>query len=86
MIIELLWELVPVEGTITLPVIVGSTPRRSQVQLTFIVVKILSTYNAIFDRSGLNTFHVILSTYCVLMRFPTLHGVRKVRRNQALVR
>lgn len=47
-ITKFLTKLVLTEGIITLPVIVGSAPRRSQIHLTFIIVKTLSAYNVIF--------------------------------------
>lgn len=79
-------ELIPTEKTIVLSMIVGSTSRWSQVQLTFTVVKIPLVYNAIFGRLGLSAFRIMVSTYYLLTRFPTLHGVKEVHRNQALVR
>lgn len=85
-IIGFLGEPVPVEGTITLLVIVGSASRRSQMHMTFIVVKTLSVYNVIFGRLGLNTLCVIVSTCYLLVRFSTLHGVGKVHGDQTLTR
>lgn len=65
---------------------VGSTLRRSQMCLTFTFVKTLLIYNAIFSQPDLNALRVVLSTYYLLMRFPTLRRVGDVCGNQALTR
>ncbi|GAV83296.1 LOW QUALITY PROTEIN: hypothetical protein CFOL_v3_26744, partial [Cephalotus follicularis] len=41
-------------GSINLPVVAGTTPRQTQVKMTFLVVDTPSPYNAIIGRSGLN--------------------------------
>ncbi|GAV57527.1 hypothetical protein CFOL_v3_01064, partial [Cephalotus follicularis] len=47
-------EMVHPLGSINLSVVVGTTPRQTQVEMTFLVVDIPSTYNAIIGRPGLN--------------------------------
>ena len=46
-------ELHP-EGSIELPVMMGTTPQQVTVLLTFYVIKAPSSYNAILARTGLN--------------------------------
>ncbi|GAV60546.1 hypothetical protein CFOL_v3_04076, partial [Cephalotus follicularis] len=41
-------------GSINLSVVAGTTPRQTQVEMTFLVVDTLSPYNAIVGRPGLN--------------------------------
>ena len=54
---------VPIEGVITLAMTVGQYPKQSRAQVDFLVVKVPSAYNAIFDRSGLNVLRAVVSTY-----------------------
>ncbi|GAV63779.1 hypothetical protein CFOL_v3_07297, partial [Cephalotus follicularis] len=41
-------------GSINLSVVVGTAPRQTQVEMTFLIVDTLSPYNAIIGRPGLN--------------------------------
>lgn len=56
-------EPILVEGTIMLLVIVRSAPWRSQVHLTFTVMKTPLAYHVIFGQSELNTLRAIAFTY-----------------------
>ena len=76
----------PVEGAITLPVTVGTEPHQKTLRLMFLVVKVPSDYNDILERPGLNAFRAVVSTYHLLVKFSTPHGVGKMRRNQLLAR
>ena len=67
-----------VEGAITLPVTVGTKPYQKTLRLTFLVVKVPSTYNAILRHPSLNAFRVLVSTYHLLMKFLTPYGVGKM--------
>ena len=58
---------VAVEGEITLPITVKHEPRQSMMQLTFLMVKVSSAYNAILGRSNLNVLKAIVSTYHLLV-------------------
>ena len=60
-------DSVQVEGEITLPTTVGTSPRLSTVFLTYTVVRIPSAYNAILGRPGLNALWAIVSTYHLLV-------------------
>ena len=79
-------DTITTEGKITLPVTVGTEPRQSTVSLTFAVAQVPSAYNAILGRPGLNALRAIVSTYHLLVRFPTKNGVGKMRGDQQLAR
>ena len=79
-------DTVTTEGEVTLPVTVGTKPRQSTVPLTFAVVQVPSAYNAILGRSGLNALKAIVSTYHLLVRFPTKNGVGEMCGDQQLAR
>ena len=68
-------EAITVEGEVTLPVTAEIEPRQSTVYLTFAVIQVPSTYNAILGRPELNTLRAIVSMYHLLVRFPTKNGV-----------
>lgn len=85
-ITEFFGELVPVEGTIVLPVVARQAPCRSLVHLTFTDVKTSSAYNAILGWPRLNVFHAIVSIYYLFMKLPIARGVGKVHGNQALAK
>ncbi|XP_077242504.1 uncharacterized protein LOC143883019 [Tasmannia lanceolata] len=75
-------NIVPVEGSIELPVWIGNAPRHSFAMIEFLVVKAQSTYNAILGRPGQNLLRAITSTYHQKMKFITPEGIREVRGNQ----
>ena len=79
-------DSVQVEGEITLPTIVGTSPRLSTVFLTYTMVRIPSAYNAILGRPGLNALWAIVSTYHLLVRFLTRYGVGELRGDQQLAK
>ena len=55
-------------------------------QLTFLVVRVPSIYNAILNRSGLNTLKAIISTYYLLVYFLTKKGIGEIRGDQMVAR
>lgn len=73
---------VPIEGVIQFSLIAGWVSRQRIAQINFLVIKILSAYNAILGWSKLNALHAIVSTYHLLVKFPTCNGVGEVRGNQ----
>ena len=68
----------PVEGAITLLVTVGTEPYQKTLRLSFLVIKVPSTYNAILERPGLNAFRAVVSIYHLLVKFSTPYGVGKM--------
>ncbi|KAL0352472.1 UNVERIFIED_CONTAM: hypothetical protein Scaly_1635900 [Sesamum calycinum] len=62
---------------VTLPLSLGSYPKRSTKMVKFLVVKVSSAYNIILGRPSLNLFHAIASTFHMKLKFPTSDGVRE---------
>ena len=73
-------------GTISLPVVVGAYPQQITKSLDFLVVDCLSSYNAIIGRPTLNSWKAVTSTYHLLVKFPTEHGVGQVQGDQLAAR
>ena len=86
MLIEFSEDSVVMEGEIILLVTTGREPHQSTIQLIFLIVKISSAYNAILGLSRLNALKTVVSTYHLLVRFPTNDGVRQMREDQVLAR
>lgn len=68
-------ESVEIEGEITLPIIVGTSPQQGKVFMTFMVVRMPSVYNVILKYSGLNQLDAIISTKCLLIHFLTKYKI-----------
>ncbi|RRT60378.1 hypothetical protein B296_00016079 [Ensete ventricosum] len=68
-------------GITTLPVIVKEEPRTKMVMVSFMLVKLLSAYNAIINCPTLNKLRIVVFTYHRMMKFPTSTGVSETRRN-----
>ncbi|KAL0306869.1 UNVERIFIED_CONTAM: hypothetical protein Sradi_6104200 [Sesamum radiatum] len=64
-------------GEVTLPLSLGSYPKRSTKMVKFLVVKAPSAYNIILGRPSLNLFRAIASTFHMKLKFPTSDGVGK---------
>ncbi|GKV27812.1 hypothetical protein SLEP1_g36936 [Rubroshorea leprosula] len=77
---------VPVEGVITLPIYVGSEPHLRMASVTFLVVKMESTFNAILGRATLCELKAIISQPHLCMKFPAPHGVGVLKGNQEMAR
>ncbi|KAI0492486.1 hypothetical protein KFK09_026759 [Dendrobium nobile] len=73
---------VRVEGTITLPVVLGEFPRQVEHPILFIVVKSESAYNAIFGRPLQIIFGAVASIPHLKLKFPTPSGIETVREDQ----
>ena len=73
-------------GTIFLPVVVGAYPQQITKSVDFLVVDCSSSYNAIIGRSTLNSWKAVTSTYHLLVKFPTEHGVGQVQGDQLATR
>jgi hypothetical protein len=75
-----------VEGTIMLPMTMGTEPREATQMLNFLVIKAVSSYNAILGRTGLHAFKAVASTYHLKLKFPTRNGVGEERGDQRMAR
>lgn len=49
-------------------------------------MKVLSAYNAILGQPELNALKVAVSTYHLLVKFRTLHGIEELRGDQVLAK
>ena len=72
-------------GAVTLSVIVGDYPQQIIEDVTFLVVDCSSAYNAILGRLTLNSWKVVISTYHLMIKFPTEYEVGEVRGDQVAV-
>ncbi|RZR86645.1 hypothetical protein BHM03_00013886, partial [Ensete ventricosum] len=66
-------------GATTIPVTFGGEPKLKTLMVSFMVVKLPSTDNAIIGRPTLNRLKAIISTYHRILKFPTRVGVGEVR-------
>ncbi|XP_057975293.1 uncharacterized protein LOC131162706 [Malania oleifera] len=71
-------------GTITLLVTMGATPQQVTSLTKFLVVDRPLVYNIILGRPLLNEVQAITSMYHLKMKFPTSHGRRVVKGDQAV--
>uniref|UniRef100_A0A2N9HF94 Uncharacterized protein n=1 Tax=Fagus sylvatica TaxID=28930 RepID=A0A2N9HF94_FAGSY len=62
-------------GIVTLPIMVGTHPKTVSKTVDFLVVNCPSAYNAIIGRPTLNRLRAVTSTYHLLLKFPTEHGI-----------
>nr|XP_023924891.1 uncharacterized protein LOC112036314 [Quercus suber] len=69
-------------GSITLSVTVGDYPQELTRDVTFLVVNCSSAYNGILGRPTLNSWKAATSTYHLMIKFPTDHGIGELRGNQ----
>uniref|UniRef100_A0A2N9ERC7 RNA-directed DNA polymerase n=1 Tax=Fagus sylvatica TaxID=28930 RepID=A0A2N9ERC7_FAGSY len=73
-------------GILTLPITVGTHPKTVSKTVDFLVVNCPSAYNAIIGRPTLNRLRAVTSTYHLLLKFPTEHGIWEVRGDQVAAR
>ena len=66
-------------GMLQLPLTLGKGSRSAQVMLDILVAEVPSAYNMILGRSSLNALRAVLSTYHMVLKFPTATGVGEVR-------
>uniref|UniRef100_A0A2N9H0M9 Uncharacterized protein n=1 Tax=Fagus sylvatica TaxID=28930 RepID=A0A2N9H0M9_FAGSY len=71
-------------GIVTLPITVGTHPKTVSKTVDFLVVNCPSAYNAIIGRPTLNRLRAVTSTYHLLLKFPTEHGIRGRGQNQTM--
>ncbi|KAL0458250.1 UNVERIFIED_CONTAM: hypothetical protein Slati_0452200 [Sesamum latifolium] len=68
-------EMIEPLREVTLPLSLGSYPKRSTKMVKFLAVKAPSAYNIILGRSSLNIFRAIAFTYHMKLKFLTPDGV-----------
>ncbi|XP_075659096.1 uncharacterized protein LOC142628960 [Castanea sativa] len=73
-------------GIVTLAVTIGDYPQQVTRNVTFLVVDCLSAYNAIIGRPTLNSWKAVTSTYHLMIKFPTDHGIGELRGDQVSAR
>uniref|UniRef100_A0A2N9H0S8 Integrase catalytic domain-containing protein n=1 Tax=Fagus sylvatica TaxID=28930 RepID=A0A2N9H0S8_FAGSY len=73
-------------GIVTLPITVGTHSKTVSKTVDFLVVNCPSAYNAIIGRPTLNRLRAVTSTYHLLLKFPTEHGIGEVRGDQVAAR
>ena len=50
------------------------------------IVRVSLAYNVILEQPGLNALRAVVSTYYLLIQFPTRNGVREMCGDQQLIR
>ena len=73
-------------GAVTLSMAVGDYPQQIIKDVTFLVVDCSSAYNAILGRPTLNLWKSVISTYHLMIKFPTDYGVGELRGSQMATR
>lgn len=69
------------KGSITLTMILGRAPRHLNLVVNFILVKVPFVYNMILSKPFIRMARVVLSTYHLVLKFPTTEGVSEVKVN-----
>ncbi|KAL0430564.1 UNVERIFIED_CONTAM: hypothetical protein Sradi_0682400 [Sesamum radiatum] len=70
-------DIVEPLGEISLPVSLGSYPRRTTKFIKFMVVDSLAAYNMILGKPSLNMFRAVASTYHLKIKFPNTDGIEE---------
>ena len=73
-----------VEGIIQLPLTMGQEPCEVTQMLNFLVIKVVTSYNAISGRTGINAFQDVASTYHLKIKFPTKNIIGMEKGDQKL--
>ena len=68
-------------GVVSLSVMVGDYPQQITKDVTFLVVDCSSAYNAIIGRPTLNSWKAVISTYHLMIKFPTDYRVGELHGN-----
>ncbi|KAM2230228.1 hypothetical protein ACFX1S_014657 [Malus domestica] len=79
-------DIVQPLGSIHLPFTIGTGPYTATITTSFLVVDCPTTYNVIFERTGINDLKAMVSTHMLLMKFPTLYGNGYIRGDQLSAR
>ena len=62
----------------------GQEPCEVTQMLNFLVIKVVTSYNAILGIMGINTFQVVASTYHLKIKFPAKNGIGMEKGDQTL--
>uniref|UniRef100_A0A2N9F122 Integrase catalytic domain-containing protein n=1 Tax=Fagus sylvatica TaxID=28930 RepID=A0A2N9F122_FAGSY len=73
-------------GVVSLIIEAGTYPKQVRTSVEFLVVDCPSAYNVIIRRPTLNKLRAVTSTYHLLVRFPTEHGIGELKGDQATAR
>ena len=73
-------------GIVTLPFVVMAYPQQVARDVNFLVVDCSSFYNTIIGKPTLNSWKAVTSTYHLLVKFPTEHGIGQVQGDQLAAR
>ena len=73
-------------GSIQLVLTLGEPPCQATTTARFLIVDVPSAYNILLGRPYLNAIKVIPSSYHMIIKFPTIHGVGMVRGDQRVAR
>ncbi|XP_074361231.1 uncharacterized protein LOC141701484 [Apium graveolens] len=73
------YNLVPIQGTLYLPVIFGTAPNQVTHVIKFYVINAPSSYNGIIGRSALTMMQAITSISHLKIKFPTPTGVGEIK-------
>ena len=73
-------------GAVTLSVTAGDYPQQITKDITFLVVDCSSAYNGILGRPTLNSWKTAISTYHLMIKFPTDYGIGELRGDQVAAR
>ena len=73
-------------GTVTFPMMVGDYPQQITKDVSFLVVDCSYAYNTTLGRPTLNSWKAVMSTYHLMIKFPTGYRVGEVRGDQVVTR
>ena len=73
-------------GTVTLLIMVGDYPQQTTKDVTFLMVDYSSAYNAIIGHPTLNSWKAMISTYHLMIKFPTKYKIGEVQGDQITAR
>ncbi|XP_019172919.1 PREDICTED: uncharacterized protein LOC109168362 [Ipomoea nil] len=79
-------DSVEAEGSITLPVEIGSYPNAQQLSMKFIVVDLACSHNDILGRPGLEDLGALISIEHLCLKFRTPNGIGTVRCDRKVAR
>ena len=66
-------------GVVSLTIEAGTYPKQVRTSIEFLVVDCPSAYNVIIGHPTLNKLRAVTSTYHLLVRFPTEHGIGELK-------